>query len=420
MFDLGPGPGLMLTLGYSPEVVDLFSVRELSVMQLMLNQTNQEAFEDRFEGLNNAINTLRLQDSVNRKLLLLASMRLQDGLDDVASNFDSLYPEDAPHAVILGPSFPRDVRDTPVHGKILVISGQKVTDHQGVFGDPFWETVGADERLAGRILRAKTGTAAGQDFQITDHILVGAGAPYIVLEDVTDLTAGDEFEIEGVGLPQEDLGKNKKSGDWAITTRINGVFNGASPATSTIFADTYWLRGGNPIPGRLKGRTITVLEGAAAGTYEITSHNVGAGSIEMAGSPAIAGTEAFWIAPRSPADTGKQRRGSLRVGDPSISGRWDTLEPGTRRRMVAATKERAGELASILEGSMEQIERYIDLRFHRFFGSYRHLRRFRKIARLERRRWEQEQARRRDIEQAALELNLPLVLVSEEDDEDET
>jgi len=420
MFDLGPGPDLFFMLGYEHATVGLFSPRELGVMQLLLDQTNEQAFEDRFAGLTKAVSELRLRDSVNRKLLLLASMRLEDTLDDVAARFDTQYPDTAPHAVILGPGFPRDTKDQPVSGKILSIAGSKVSDHQGVFGDQHWETVEPDERLAGRIMRMRSGLAAGQDFQILSHVIVGTGSPHITLSDTTDLSPGDEFEIDGDGLPQDNLSKKTRSRDWVITTRMDGTFNGASPASADLFGNTYWLKDGLPIPGRLKGRTINITEGASAGAYLITAHNVGAGTIVMEGAPVIAGTEAFWITPRSPAETGKQRRGSLRVGDPSALGRWNTLEPGARRRMVSATRERAGDLTESLKNSMDQIDRYTHLRFHRWFGTWRQLLRFRRTLRLIQQQWEQEQARRGDIEAATLELNLPLVIDAEEADDGAT
>jgi len=419
MFTLGPGPGLF-HLGFQHEVIDLFSPRELGMMQLMIDQTGAQEFEDRFAGLTKAASDLRLQDSVNRKLLLLAAMRIQDSLDDVALRFDALYPDTAPHSVILGPSFPRDTKDQPVSGKILGIAGSKVSDHQGVFGDSHWGTVDADERLAGRIMTMRTGAAKGTQVQILTHVIVGTAAPFITVDDTTGLAAGDEFEIDGDGLPQDNLNKKTRSGDWAITTRMDGRFNAASPAEAPLFGRAYWLKNGTPITGRLKDRTINITEGPVPGAYRIQGHNVAAGTIVIEGNPAILGTEAFWISPRSPADTGKQRRGTLRQGDPSDGRRYDTLEPATKRRMVAKSRQKAGDLTETLTASMDQIDRYTDLRYHRFFGTWKQLKRFRKTARLAQRRWEQEQIRRADIEQATLELNLPLDLADEPDDDGAT
>lgn len=415
MFVLGPGPGLF-PLGFQHEVIDLFSPRELGMMQLMINQTGAQEYEDRFAGLTKAVSDLRLQDSVNRKLLLLAAMRIQDTLEEVAARFDVQFPETAPHAVILGPAFPRDTKDQPVSGTILSVAGSKVSDNQGVFGDSHWDSVEADERLSGRLMTMRTGAAKGLQVQILTHVIVGSSAPFITVDDTTGLASGDEFEIDGDGIPQDNLTKKTRSRDWAITTRMSGRFNAPSPAGAPLFGRAYWLKGGSPIPGRLKDRTINIIEGPVPGAYRIQGHNVGAGTIVIEGSPAILGTEAFWISPRSPVDTGKQRRGTLRQGDPANDAKWDTLEPGTKRRMVARSRQKAADLTETLTESMDQIDRYTDLRYHRFFGTWKQLRRFRRTARLAQRRWEQEQIRRADIEQATLELNLPLNLADEEDE----
>lgn len=380
MFGLGYSPSVQFSLGAVPATAaQFFSPREQAYMEALFKRTSDEEVQRRVDGLNDQIEALRLADGVNAKMALHSVDMLQDLLDNVAAALDVEFPSGAPHVALYGPAFPRDVREIPIQGKILAVSGLKLTDYQGLFGDAYWESVDPNERLQDHELEMLSGAAAGEVRQITGHALEGTGAPYIVVDDASGIATGDQFRVRDALIPQDNLDKRDRSTDWVITTAIRGTLTSAVAGNvfASVFGNSYWSSASKT----LKGRTLIVLDGALAGEYLILTHSVGGGLITVEGSPAFAGNETFAIAALSPLENGVQRRGTLRRGDPADGRRYDTLEPGTKRRLHPRNLGRlGGEQKAEIEAEMGRIDRYLSMRFDRWFGSFRRLRRTQRTA----------------------------------------
>lgn len=411
MFGLGYSPTVMNQLGVIPRVSSqFFSPNEQAYMETFFALTTDEQIQRKLDGLNDQVEGLRLSDSVNAKLSLLSVQRLLDFLDDEVIRLDEVSPGGAPHAVLVGPKFPRDSREVDIRGKILTVVGSKLTDHQGLFGDSYWESVGPEERLAEHEIKMLSGTAAGEIRQITSHVIRGTGAPYIVVDDPTDISPGDRFKVLEALIPQDNLDKRDRSTDWIVSTAIHGTFTNRT--LNEIFdddifgdSDAYW----DDVKKTLKGRTLTILEGAFAGDYLVTAHNIGnPGSIELEGDPAVAGTEQYSIPTLSPFENGLQKERSLRNGDPETDRKYDFLEPGTKRVLTSMNLPQVPdpETAAAIDLEMQRIDRYLRRRFHRWFGSHRRLRRFRKTAKRIERQFQGEADMHDDIEAAVIDLGL--------------
>lgn len=392
MWGLGQSPILLPQLGgFYPQPTTLFGPSELEFMQSVLDRTGEDEQARLFDGLERQITRLKLEDSVNSKMAIYAVNNLKGMLSEEASRMDDLFPDTASHAVLLGPSFPQDAREVPIASVVAAVSGTKVVDDLGLFGDPHWGDVPPSDRMAGYTFRILSGAAAGEDRVIVEHRVKGPSAPCIVLDDATGVTAGVKFKVLGISLPQANLDKRDRSTDWAISTAILDAFD--APNTSPVIRSAYWTSTVN-----LKGREI-VWNGT---TYKIVGHTIGV-SIDIDGSPPV-GLDPFRVEARSPFSTGKMRHGTLRSGSSSA---YDLLEPGTKVRLTPRNLGNV-EIASEARSAQKMIDRYLHLRFQKYFGSYPRLRRFRKTARMINRQWEQEQKRREDIIAVAEEMNLPI------------
>jgi hypothetical protein len=378
MFPLGSYPQLLPIIG-APDEVELsgFSEGEIAQAAFILEHVTDKRLDELIEGLGRQIDALRDKDSLYSKLGLYAASKIRDELDAQALVLDDAYPALAPHAAIVGPRFPRDGRDIPVTGRILATTMSaddvKVTDSTGIFGDPYWATVEADSRLAGRQLTMTSGPRKGVSYPITTHVF--DGVPYIKVEDradsIIDTDPGNKFKIDGDGMPQDDLDKWDRGNDWLIVSAIRGTLDGAAGVTLTCMAvfqhgiPSYWLDAeGNAIPGNLAGREIIIT---GVGTRMIVTHTPAAGNITVDDGTGIVGNEAFSIKARSPAETGKQDRGTLKTGA--------SLEPTCLIRMSPSSIASAGpERAAALTSAMAMIKRYMRLRFHKYRGSLIQLR----------------------------------------------
>ena len=406
MFGLGYSANVQFSLGAVPATAaQFFSPSEQAFMEGLFAQTSEERIQQKQDGLSDTIESLRLSDGVNAKMALHSVRKLQNALDEIAAALDIEFSDGAPHTPLYGPKFPRDVREIPIQGKILAVNGLKLTDHQALFGDAYWESVEPDERLQDHEIEMLTGAAAGETRQITGHVIKGTGAPYIVVDDATNIAAGNRFRVKDAVIPQDNLDKRDRSRDWVVTTAIRGRLTSAAAGQvfANVFGNAYW----SSAKKTLKGRKLIVLDGDFAGEHLILTHNVGGGFITLEGAPALLGNEDFAIVPLSPLANGTQNRGTLRRGDPADGRRYDTLEPGTRRRLHPWNLGRLdGETKVSVETEMERIDRYLHMRYHRWFGSYRRLRRTRKTAKRIQKQFEQEALMHDDIREAVEDLDL--------------
>lgn len=392
MWGLGQSPILFPQVaGFFPAPTTLFGPAELETMARFLTDTDAAAQERMAVGMAEMVTRLKREDSVNSKMALYASGKLKGLLSDRAAAFDEEYPDKAPHTVLLGPRFPLDAREIPIIAKIAAIGAFGVTDDRGFISDPFWSSVPPSDRLTGRTFHVLSGTRAGDDIQIIDHRLKGSGAPSIVLEDTTDLSPGDKFKILDIVIPNDHLGKWDRAVDWVISTPILDTFDGAN--TSPVIRSSYWTAKTN-----LKGRDLIV----AGTTYKITTHTL-LTSIAIEGSPSL-GLASFAIPAMSPFRTGVQPHGTLRANDGTTFG---NLEPGTKIRLSPRSLGGVSGHAEI-KAAQRMLDRYLNLRFQKYFGSAERLRRFRKTAKLINEQQEQALLRREDILLVRDELNLPL------------
>jgi len=371
MYAFGSYPQLLPLIGVTDDVDAVaLSQGEIDVAEFILMHGTDARYDELVEGLSKQIDALRDKDSLYSKLGMFGKSKILDELDAVVPELDAQYPQFAPHAAIYGPRFPRDGRDIPVRGRILATTvsadNYKVTDTTGIFGDPYWASVGPEARLDGRLLTVTSGPRKGVSYRITTHVF--EGSPYIKVvdaaESINDTNPGDRFSIDGDSIPQDDLGKWDRGRDWMVVSAIRGTLvlaAGAVLRCVPVFnAAGYWLDpDGSLIAGNLAGRDI-IIEGV--GTRAILSHNPFLGEVTVDDGTGIAGTEAFKIQARSPADTGAQDKGSL------VSG--DVLEPGCRIRLSPETLASVGEAhATLVRSGMTLVKRYAKLRWHRFRGT---------------------------------------------------
>lgn len=394
MWSLGQSPIVFPALGgFYPLPTSLFSPSELSVMQTMLDQTDKADQERLFKGLDDLVTRLKTEDSVNTKLITYALNLMKGTLSEEAASLDEKFPSSAPHMVLLGPSFPRDAKDIHIAAKIGAIGMNGIVDDRGFISDPYWQTVTPAERLSGHVFHVVSGLRAGDDIAIVLHRVKGAGAPSIVLEETVDLAPGDKFTIPDILMPQDNLRKHDRSRDWIISSAIKDTFN--ATLTSPVIRNAYWTAKAN-----LKGRDLHV----GGNVYKILTHTIGAFGVITIDGP-IPGNVAFTIPAKSPFETGKQTSGTLRAGDGGVH--YGLLEPTTRIRLWSGNVQTAASGDGIVS-SEEMVDRYLHMRFQKYFGSFVRLNRFRKTAKLINQQFQQQLLRRDDIIAVNEDLNLPL------------
>lgn len=394
MWGLGQSPIVFPALGgFYPLPTTLFSPSELAVMQGMLDQTDKQDQDRLFKGLADMVTRLKTEDSVNTKLITYALNLMKGTLSEEAAMFDESFPTTAPHTVLLGPAFPRDAKEIHIAAKIGVIGANGIVDDRGFISDPYWQTVTPAERLTGHVFHVVSGTRAGDDIPIIQHRVKGVGAPSITLEETTSLAAGNKFTIPDILMPQDNLRKHDRSRDWIISTAIKDTFN--ATLTSPVIRSTYWTAKAN-----LKGRELHV----GGNVYKILTHTIGAMGVITIDGP-NPGNVAFTIPAKSPFETGKQTTGTLRAGDGGVH--YGLLEPTTRIRLWAGNIGTSSS-GSNISTSEAMIDRYLHMRFQKYFGSHVRLNRFSKTAKLINEQFQQQLLRRDDIIAVNEDLNLPL------------
>jgi len=421
MYAFGAYPQLLPLIGVTDDVDAVaLSQGEIDIAEFVLKHGTEARYDELIEGLSKQIDALRDKDSLYSKLGMFGKSKILDELDAVVPELDAQYPQFAPHAAIYGPRFPRDGRDIPVRGRILSVGAPTDTivivyDSTGIFGDPYWATEDAPEaRLAGRMLTMINGPRKGRSYHITTHVFDGA-TPYIKIEDqanpdnlsgVGGADTGNKFRIDGDGLPQDDLGKWDRGNDWMIVSAIKGTLTqvtGSKVRCDAIFdASGYWLdEEGVLLKGSLIGREITI---DGVGDFTITDHDPTAmlgGTVTLNSVAGIVGNETFRIQARSPADTGKQNKGTLLSGD--------VLEPGCRIRLSPSTLASVGEAhATLVRSGMTMVKRYAKLRWHRFNGTVIQLRYLSKNAVGAVEQFEDERLVGNDVRDMATELGIDI------------
>lgn len=392
MWSLGQSPIILPGLaGFYPLPTSLFGPGELAYMQAIIDQTGEDNQKRIFDGLERQVASLRLEDSVNAKLAVYAINLLKGLLSEETERLDADFPDTAPHSILLGPSFPQDARDMPIAGVVASVFGSRVVDDRGLFSDPHWSSVPPADRLEGHTFRILSGSSSGEDRAILQHRISGPSSPCIILDDMAGVTGGVKFKVVGISLPQDNLDRKDRSTDWAISTAIIDTFDG--PNTSPLIRSEYWTTATN-----LKGRDL-IWNGSS---YRITAHTLGA-SVEISGSPAV-GLDQFRIKAKSPFENGRMSSGSIRRGE---SSNYDQVEPNTKIRVTPRNLGGRPAAAGIRK-AQDMIDRYLHLRYQKYFGSHPRLRRFRKTAIMINRQWRQQQKRRDDIISVAEDLNLPI------------
>lgn len=414
-WNLGRSPSFFGTISDGLDFAAGFlSPGEIASAQAALDLSVQLPTDKRLAAAAASVQQARAADSLNAKMARWGLGSLLDALDAEVTRMDTAYPDEAPHALLRGPRFPKDDRSSRLVGRVASISSSRIFDLHEIFGDSYWSTVPPASRLLGRRFTAKSGADKGHVYTISAHVIDSPAYIRLVGDPWANGThANVRFSIDGDPIPDDDVSKDERARDWVISSAIQGKLTAGAGAVLTcasVFgASGYWLDvDGVIITGNLRGRDLLI--GSTA--HRIVGHNPAANQVTVASGAGIVGNEAFRIMARSPAETGKQDHGTLL--NPAEGLRYSMLEPHTTIRLGPTMVSQADpSRVQAINDSMDVVARYTHARLAKWRGSYpvfKNAVRSQKLIVADAMR---EAQRVEDLRRMSKDLNLPLKLPAE-------